>query len=241
MEEEKKKTDKLEATGEFKLNSSSFKDIRSAKKENILDDTQKSGEESFPIESRMIIKNKAYNTQEVRVDIEKADISDQSETNVNGDQINNHVNSVKLSNSISSMRGRDQHMAMILKMGAGGDAQDHVSTPVRTREKPYEETFSKRSSFQQRAASASVHQPKAEVRPKSYASQAQTLKRIKSELETIQEKKEEINMDQQNQQMMENIMVDESYSFSLRQLEKQASKKELAIENSRMSNLSAYG
>ena len=37
--------------------------------------------------------------------------------------------------------------------------------------------------------------------------------------------------------MMENIMVDESYSFSLRQFEKQASKRD--FEQSRMSNMSA--
>ena len=46
-----------------------------------------------------------------------------------------------------------------------------------------------------------------------------------------------------DQQMMENIMVDESYSFSLRQFEKQASKKDLpAVSNfdgSRLSNMSA--
>jgi hypothetical protein len=39
-----------------------------------------------------------------------------------GDQINNQVNSVKLSNSINSMKDRDMQMAMILKLGAGGDA-----------------------------------------------------------------------------------------------------------------------
>jgi hypothetical protein len=48
-----------------------------------------------------------------------------------------------------------------------------------------------------------------------------------------------------DQQMMENIMVDESYSFSLRQFEKQASKKDLPVgnpyDNNRMSNMSAYG
>jgi hypothetical protein len=80
------------------------------------------------------------------------------------------------------------------------------------------------------------------TRPKSYASQVQTLKRIKSELETIQEKKEDAYMDQQ---MMENIMVDESYSFSLRQFEKQVSKKDLPVatnfDGSRLSNMSING
>lgn len=52
-----------------------------------------------------------------------------------------------------------------------------------------------------------------QTKSRSYANQVQTLKRIKSELETIHEKKEEPIMDQK---MMENIMVDESYSFSLR-------------------------
>jgi hypothetical protein len=38
--EEEKKEEKLEATGEFKLNSSSFKDVRSgSKREQILDDS----------------------------------------------------------------------------------------------------------------------------------------------------------------------------------------------------------
>jgi hypothetical protein len=45
--------------------------------------------------------------------------------------------------------------------------------------------------------------------------------------------------------MMENIMVDESYSFSLRQFEKQASKKDLPVgtnfDVSRMSNMSLHG
>ena len=46
---------------------------------------------------------------------------------------------------------------------------------------------------------------------------------------------------------MENILVDESYSFSLRAFEKQASKRDLGqnsagyFEQSRLSNLSAYG
>jgi len=74
---------------------------------------------------------------------------------------------------------------------------------------------------------------------------SQTLKRIKSELETIQEnKKEGKEMDDSinNQAYMENIMVDESYSFSLRQFGKQASKKDLGhFDQSRISNLSAYG
>jgi hypothetical protein len=66
------------------------------------------------------------------------------------------------------------------------------------------------------------------------------LKRIKSELETIQEKKEERVVEHQE---MENILVDESYSFSLRQFEKQASKRDMEknnFDNSRMSNMSAY-
>jgi hypothetical protein len=45
--------------------------------------------------------------------------------------------------------------------------------------------------------------------------------------------------------MMENIMVDESYSFSLRQFEKQVSKKDLPVvtnfDNGRMSNMSVNG
>lgn len=139
------------------MNTSSFKDIRSAKKDNVLDDTQKSGEENYPTESRQIIKNRAYSTPDLRerTDIEKADISDQSETNVNGYDINTHVNIVKLSNSISSRN----HMAMILKIGAGGDAQEHVSTPTSVKDKSYEDNVIKRSPFQQRAASASLHLP----------------------------------------------------------------------------------
>lgn len=83
-----------------------------------------------------MIKNKAYSTQEVRVDIEKADISDNSETNVIAENINtNNVNSVKQSNSISSRKGRDDKMAMVLKLGAGGDAQHHVSTPNSVKDK----------------------------------------------------------------------------------------------------------
>lgn len=67
----------------------------------------------------------------------------------------------------------------------------------------------------------------------TYSSQAQTLKRIKSELETIQEKKEEKENNDNNDRAgkncevyindgrnIENIMLDESYSFSLRQFEK---------------------
>lgn len=95
------------------------------------------------------------------------------------------------------------------------------------------------------------------TRPYStYSSQAATLKRIKSELETIQERKEdrEINdnhdwaNDGNQGPIMENILLDESYSFSLRQFEKQASKRDLqqlSVENayfdqSRASNMSAY-
>ena len=48
---------------------------------------------------------------------------------------------------------------------------------------------------------------------------------------------------------MENMMLDESYSFSVRQFDKQASQKNLAsigagggiIDQSRLSNMSAYG
>ena len=97
------------------------------------------------------------------------------------------------------------------------------------------------------------------ARPYStYSSQAATLKRIKSELETIQERKEdrdpnEGQNDRENWvegQIMENILLDESYSFSLRQFEQQKSKRgdlnQMSVENpyfdqSRMSNMSAYG
>jgi len=55
----------------------------------------------------------------------------------------------------------------------------------------------KKNNNQQRASSASVYHPNNENKPqtKSYANQVQNLKRIKSELETIQEKKDE-NPDQ---------------------------------------------
>lgn len=96
------------------------------------------------------------------------------------------------------------------------------------------------------------------ARPYStYSSQAATLKRIKSELETIQERKEDREPhDNQNDNnfglegpIMENILLDESYSFSLRQFEQQKSKRgdlhQMSVENpyfeqSRMSNMSAY-
>lgn len=66
------------------------------------------------------------------------------------------------------------------------------------------------------------------ARPYStYSSQAATLKRIKSELETIQERKEDKDVNDGHNDhekwvegpIMENILLDESYSFSLRQFE----------------------
>ena len=96
------------------------------------------------------------------------------------------------------------------------------------------------------------------ARPYStYSSQAATLKRIKSELETIQERKEDRDPNEgHNGQenwaegpIMENILLDESYSFSLRQFEQQKSRRgdlhQMSVENpyfdqSRMSNMSAY-
>ena len=69
------------------------------------------------------------------MDIEAANIqSDNSETNVVVENIQNQVNSVKLSNSISSRTGRDDKIAMVLKLGAG-DPQHHVSTPNSVKDK----------------------------------------------------------------------------------------------------------
>ena len=63
VEEEKKDLDKLEVTGEFKLNSSSFKDIKSGKKEDILDNSEEKAQPAIPSgSSRQMIKNKAYST-----------------------------------------------------------------------------------------------------------------------------------------------------------------------------------
>ena len=64
----------------------------------------------------------------------------------------------------------------------------------------------------------------------TYSSQAATLKRIKSELETIQERKEDKDPNDGHDHwvegpIMENILLDESYSFSLRQFEQQKSKR----------------
>jgi hypothetical protein len=60
-------------------------------------------------------------------------------------------------------------MAMILKMGAGGDAQHHVSTPVSIIDQDQESM--KRNSFSQRASSASVNVNGGSVKTKSYANQ----------------------------------------------------------------------
>jgi hypothetical protein len=49
-------------------------------------------------------------------------------------------------------------MAMVLKLGAGGDAQDHVSTPLSVKDK-YEPEPLKKNNNQQRASSASVYHP----------------------------------------------------------------------------------
>ena len=64
-----------------------------------------------------------------------------------GDQINNQVNSVKLSNSINSMKDRDMQMAMILKLGAGGDAQNHVTTPMSIKEREFDSEPIRKNSF----------------------------------------------------------------------------------------------
>jgi hypothetical protein len=71
------------------------------------------------------------------------------------DIINNQVNNVKLSNSLSSRKGRDIQMAMVLKIGAGGDAQNHVSTPVSIKESSkLDQEPIKKNAFSQRASSA---------------------------------------------------------------------------------------
>ena len=60
------------------------------------------------------------------------DNSIDSETHVKGrGDKENHINSVKLSSSMSS---RGNKMAMVIKMGTGGDNQDHVSTPKSLKE-----------------------------------------------------------------------------------------------------------
>lgn len=66
--------------------------------------------------------------------------SNESETHVQGQgtDLDNHVNSVKLSSSLSS---RGNKMAMILKMGTGGDNQDHVSNPINLKD-PYNNQLS---------------------------------------------------------------------------------------------------
>jgi hypothetical protein len=69
VSEEEKKEDKLEATGEFKLNSSSFKDIKSgSKKDHVLDDS----EEQAAVQSREPIREE----RSIEVKIQNADISD---------------------------------------------------------------------------------------------------------------------------------------------------------------------
>lgn len=75
--------------------------------------------------------------------------SEESETHGKGgcnDVDNNQINSVKHSSSLSSRGGRDYKMAMILKMGTGGDNQDHVSTPKSLKDQimkdPYSNNFS---------------------------------------------------------------------------------------------------
>jgi len=77
------------------------------------------------------------------------------------------------------------------------------------------------------AQTPAVSKSKVGSRPISTYSQNQkTLTRIKSELETIQERKEDkLEIDSNP---YGNIMVDESYSFSLRNFEKQASNKNLS-------------
>lgn len=75
-----------------------------------------------------------YDDIPIRVDIEGNIENDSidSETHVKGQgEFDNHINSVKLSSSLSS---RGNKMAMVLKMGTGGDNQDHVSTPKSLKE-----------------------------------------------------------------------------------------------------------
>lgn len=64
-------------------------------------------------------------------------------------------------------------MAMVLKLGAGGDAQHHVSTPNSVKDKLEPEPI-KKTSIQQRASSATVQHPSKDPNSqskKSYASQ----------------------------------------------------------------------
>lgn len=145
-------------------------------------------------------------------------------------------------------------MALVLKLGAGGDQQSHVHTPRSikavdstsqydahsTNQVPhleYENKIEKAKKFssytsQQPARAASAIGTTAQhnfsstsqraKRPFSnYNNQQQTLKRIKSELETISEmQNENKNEILNNMPEYHNTLVDESYSFSLRQFER---------------------
>jgi hypothetical protein len=71
VSEEEKKEEKLEATGEFKLNSSSFKDVKSAnKKDNILDESEEPAAPPPAENSRNIIQPATSGSKDMRIDIE---------------------------------------------------------------------------------------------------------------------------------------------------------------------------
>lgn len=147
-------------------------------------------------------------------------------------------------------------IALVLKLGAGGDQQHHVHSPKSIKADSHRHDSisnikddyetNKFSSYhsgtnQTRATSAIGHiqkhkqykQPQSNKarRPFSdYHNQQETLKRIKSELETIHENNEGRNVD--NPYANSGLVLDESYSFSLRQFER-------AQQSNRQSNLQA--
>ena len=201
------------------------------------------------------------NNENIEVSHESSGIKQVSEFHINSHTINEH----NLSSS------RTSKMAMVLKIGTGGDQQEHVSQPRSIIKEEIVVEEKRPSPTKQQIARATSATIKLENRPNNnnfmpkaaeqkgsyqrrpasqYNNPSKTLKRIQSELETIQERKEdraEFERDESNNQApYENIMVDESYSFSLRHFEKQNSRIDLHISGGlndlpRMSNLSAYG
>ena len=124
-----------------------------------------------------------------------------------GDGAMKRVNSVKKSRNLTSRR--DSQIAMVLKIGAGGDGQEHVSTPTSLKATPmksniratsanvqlngvYHNNKTKASHTIGSPYSNSSKGPNAKSRTfATYSNHQASLKRIKSELETIQEKKGE--------------------------------------------------
>ena len=134
---------------------------------------------------------------------------------------------------------------MVLRIGTGGDEQSHVSSPKSIRKEP---TLASDRAQEVKAVSngnSAAHslakspkrnthnaQSEGHRKPeprKPSVNPSKTLKRIQSELETIHERKEEKNDFEREESCHEHerVMADESYSYSLRQFERQNSKIDL--------------